>query len=112
MLYAYNAYLCVDSTQQPITVLPPNPFFIPNAFTPNGDGKNDEFFVDLQEGATLRSMRIFDRSGEKVFDGLGSWDGTYKGKPCPPNVYVYEITIHLDTAPGDLLRKGSVTLIR
>ncbi len=112
MLYAYNAYMCVDSTQQPITVLPPNDFFIPNAFTPNGDGRNDEFFVQLQEGATLRSMKVFDRSGEKVFDGLEHWDGTYKGKPCPPNVYVYECVIHLDTAPGDILRKGSVTLIR
>jgi len=112
MLYAYNAYGCVDSTQGPITVLPPNNFFIPNAFTPNGDGRNDEFYPFMQEGATLRSFKVFDRWGEKVHDGLYPWDGTYEGKPSPEGVYVYEATIHLDTDPGELLRKGSVTLIR
>ena len=111
-LTAYNELRCADSTQLPITVLPPQNFFIPNAFTPNGDGNNDEFFVYLQEGATLMSFKVFDRWGEKVHDGLYPWDGSIKGKKAPEGVYVYEASIHLIDLHHDILRKGSVTLIR
>ena len=111
-LTAYNALGCADSTQLPVTVLPPQNFFIPNAFTPNGDGNNDEFFIYLQEGATLMSFKVFDRWGEKVHDGLYPWDGNYKGKKAPASVYVYEANIHLIDLHIDILRKGSVTLIR
>jgi gliding motility-associated-like protein len=112
MLYAYNALHCSDSTTQNVTVLPPNHFFVPNAFTPNGDGVNDEFAVELQEGATLRAMKIFDRWGEKVYDGIGPWDGKYMSKPCLPGVYVYELSIHLDTEVGTIAKKGTISLIR
>ncbi len=111
-LTAYNELRCADSTQLPITVLPPQNFFIPNAFTPNGDGNNDEFFIFLQEGATLMSFKVFDRWGEKVHDGLYAWDGSIKGKKAPEGVYVYEANIHLIDLHLDILRKGSVTLIR
>ena len=111
-LVAYNAYMCADSTQLPITVLPPQSFFIPNAFTPNGDGNNDIFYPEFQEGVTLMSFQIFDRWGEKVHDGLYPWDGMYKGKPAPGAVYVYQCKIKLVTDNIAMERKGSVTLIR
>ena len=111
-LVAYNALMCADSTQLPITVLPPQNFFIPNAFTPNGDGNNDIFMVYTEEGATLMSFKIFNRWGEKMHDGLYPWDGMWLGKPAPGAVYVYEANIHLIDMNIDILRKGSVTLIR
>ena len=111
-LVSYNQLGCADSTQLPITVLPPQSFFVPNAFTPNGDGNNDIFYPEYQEGVTLMSFQVFDRWGEKVHDGLYPWDGMYKGKPAPANVYVYQCKIKLVTDNIAMERKGSVTLIR
>jgi len=88
--------------------------YIPNAFTPNGDGINDVFEVF---GTTLYSvsMKIFNRWGEKIFDSednqWATWDGTYKGVMQPPGVYVYYVTlVFLDGTTST--REGSVTLIR
>ena len=88
--------------------------YIPNAFTPNGDGIDDIFEVF---GTTLQSvgMKVFDRWGEKVFDSQGSqwatWDGTYRGVMQPPGVYIYYVTlVFLDGTSQ--VREGSITLIR
>ncbi len=73
-----------------VTCIEPE-IFIPNAFTPNGDGRNDILYV---RGPTIRELllRIYNRWGEKVFEtttpGTG-WDGTYQGKPVLPGVYDY-----------------------
>jgi gliding motility-associated-like protein len=111
-LYAYNQLGCPDSMTQGLTVLPSEDYFIPNAFTPNGDGVNDVFYVEMQEGATLLSFQIFDRWGEKVHDGLYPWDGNYKGEKAPEGVYVYRINIHLIDLGQDEEKRGSVTLLR
>ena len=111
-LYAYNRLGCADSITHQVTVIPPQNYFIPNVFTPNGDGSNDVFFVYLQEGATLMSFEIFDRWGEKVHDGPYPWDGNYKGKKAPDGVYVYIVNIRLVDNEQDVERKGSVTLMR
>lgn len=87
--------------------------FVPNAFTPNGDGENDELLV---RGNNITEMKfsIFNRWGEKVFettDQSRGWDGTYKGKPANPAVFVYQ----LEVVCGDgqeYFTKGNVTLIR
>ena len=97
---------------QGLTVLPSEDYFIPNAFTTNGDGVNDVFYVEMQEGATLLSFQIFDRWGEKVHDGLYPWDGNYKGEKAPEGVYVYRINIHLIDLGQDEEKRGSVTLLR
>jgi gliding motility-associated-like protein len=112
MLYAYNQLGCEDSVEHPLLVLPPEAFFIPNAFTPNGDGNNDLFFVQTQAGANVLMFQVFDRWGEMVHDELFPWDGTYHGKPCPPGVYVYLCKIGLVSQNIGLIKKGSVTLIR
>jgi len=111
-LHAYNALGCSDSVEMPVKVLPPGSFFIPNAFTPNGDGNNDVFYIYLTEGATLMSFQVFDRWGEKVHDGLYPWDGMFKGHHAPFDVYVYQAKIKLMEQNITLERKGSVTLIR
>ena len=86
--------------------------FIPDAFTPNGDGMNDQFGIITLGGITLNSFRIFSRWGELLFqtnDLHKKWDGEYKQLPCPLGVYVYAADI--DCGEKKLL-KGNLTLIR
>lgn len=86
--------------------------YIPNAFSPNGDNKNDVVYV---YGDQIKELlfRIYDRWGEKVFEttkpGEG-WDGTYKGKKVMPGVFVYyvEATCYNDEK---FFKKGNITVI-
>jgi gliding motility-associated-like protein len=93
--------------------------FIPNTFTPNGDGQNDFFFAREVGIDHIASFRIFSRWGELLFersnmpvnDERAGWNGTYNGQILNPDVYVYVIEASCDT--GEPLRmKGDVTLIR
>lgn len=99
-----------DSTL--ISVILPDNYYIPDAFTPNGDGINDSFYLYGQSGVNVHEFKVFDRWGEKVHDGTYPWDGTYKGQLCQPGVYVYLFSIGLFGHLEDDHRKGSVTLIR
>jgi gliding motility-associated-like protein len=91
-------------------------YFIPNAFTPNGDGHNDAFAAIRKpdtEPAQFFAMSIFDRWGQRMFETNNettAWDGTFKGKPVPPGVYVYQIKYV--TMSNELNIKGAVTLLR
>jgi gliding motility-associated-like protein len=71
-------------------------------------------FLIYGESIKTVSLKIFNRWGEKVFDSQNQflgWDGTYKGQPQAPGVYVYEAQItFLDNT--QTLRTGSITLIR
>ncbi|MEI6122536.1 MAG: gliding motility-associated C-terminal domain-containing protein [Bacteroidota bacterium] len=87
--------------------------YVPNAFTPNGDNKNDELFVRSKMVSDM-SFLIYNRWGEKVFETdniKNGWDGTYNGKPCDPGVFVYylNVTCHNKTT---YLKKGNITIIR
>lgn len=91
----------------------PDQIFIPNAFTPNGDGLND---VLLVYGYTITSMRfsVFNQWGEKVFESFNQatgWDGKYKGKPQPSGVYMYVCQI-TQRDGSTLVKKGSINLVR
>ena len=111
-LYAANSFGCTDSASTLIKVLPPQSYFIPNAFTPNGDGVNDEFYIQAQEGVTVIEFTVFDRWGEKVHDGPNPWDGTFAGKKCVDGVYVYLFKLQLVDNTDGIKRVGTVTLIR
>ena len=107
---------CTASARVNITVIPSYEIFIPNAFTPNGDGSNDYFEVyGNKEAWKYFSVQVFDRWGEKVMDSNDpdfKWDGQFKGKQAPMAVYVYEVhLVYLDNHT-DKLFKGTVTLIR
>ncbi|MDQ3846347.1 MAG: gliding motility-associated C-terminal domain-containing protein, partial [Bacteroidota bacterium] len=69
--------------------------YIPNSFTPNGDGRNDLFRIPPSTSLKLKELAIYDRWGNKVFSttdvGKG-WDGTYKGVDLDSGVYVYFLT--------------------
>ncbi len=106
---------CTSSDSMLVTIgfneiLPPK---LPNAFSPNGDGKNDVFFV---RGGPFEQMHlvIYNSWGEQIFestDPLFGWDGTYKGQPEMNGVYTY--TVRATTITGEEhVRPGKVTLIR
>ncbi|MCW5906933.1 MAG: gliding motility-associated C-terminal domain-containing protein [Chitinophagales bacterium] len=108
-----DAFGCTSSDDITLYVLPVTQVFFPNAFTPNGDGNNDIYFV-FGGSIKMIALTIFNRWGEKVFDSdnqFVGWDGNYKGKPQPPGVYVYYAKVLL---MNDEERKftGSLTLIR
>jgi len=87
--------------------------FIPNSFSPNGDGVNDVLFVRAS-GIKNILLRIYNRWGEKVFetnDITQGWDGTYKGKELSPGVFVYYIKGVFEETTS-IYQKGNVTLIR
>jgi len=82
-LYAYNVEGCYDSSFMTVTVYEDIIYYVPNAFTPNGDGTNDIFLPVLTSGIDLTTdyeFSIFNRWGEQVFmttDPLQGWDGFY-----------------------------------
>jgi gliding motility-associated-like protein len=87
--------------------------FVPNAFTPNGDGNNDVFMV-FGQGISKIDMQIFNRWGERVFQSnnqYDGWDGTFKGQLQNTDVFVYQVTAtYLDGRTVDT--NGTVTLLR
>jgi gliding motility-associated-like protein len=95
--------------------IPPvrNEVLIPNAFTPNNDGKNDLFTASFPSGFKNITLQIFNRNGNKVYEGRGnsiSWDGTHKGIKQPVAVYVYSM-IYTDQGGNQKNIKGTLTLI-
>jgi gliding motility-associated-like protein len=87
--------------------------FLPNAFTPNGDGANDLLYV---RGPYVESIHlaIYDRWGEKVFETFDKeipWDGTYEGRELDPAVYVYHLTLNCIDGQ-ETFEKGNITLTR
>lgn len=96
-----------------------NSLFIPNTFSPNGDGMNDYFYARGKGLFNVKSMHIFNRWGQMIFekinlqpnDGANGWDGRYKGVLVESGVYVYIMEIVCDN--GNVLPvKGNVTVIR
>ncbi len=100
-----------------LTVIPDHSFYVPNLFSPNGDGENDFFsFYGNVDGVAKFNVMIFNRWGEKIFDSNDpkfKWDGTYKNVMQDPGVYVYVITlVFKDNAKPDDDMKGSITIVR
>jgi gliding motility-associated-like protein len=93
--------------------------FIPNTFSPNGDGANDVFYPRGTGVFSIKSFRIFNRWGEVLYekanfnanDASAGWDGTFKGKKLNPDVFVY--TIDLVCENNTILTyKGNIALIQ
>jgi gliding motility-associated-like protein len=85
--------------------------FIPTAFTPNNDGKNDTWAVPALNAFTNIDLSVFNRYGQIVYQTKNSyqpWDGNYKGIPQPSGAYVYVI----DLKQGTGIKKGTVLIIR
>lgn len=90
-------------------------FYFPTAFTPNGDGLNDEFRPTGNEIVNYHMM-IFNRWGQMVFETTNQeqgWNGIYKGEYCEPGVYSYVVTHANTDNPSEVIKTtGSFTLIR
>ncbi|MBK9147064.1 MAG: gliding motility-associated C-terminal domain-containing protein [Flavobacteriales bacterium] len=88
-----NQYDCSTADSARVIEHCPATIFIPNTFTPNGDGVNDIFIPQGKSIATM-VLRIFDRWGEQLFesdDPAVGWDGTYAGANVPDDVYVWRL---------------------
>lgn len=87
----------------------------PNAFSPNGDGLNDEFCLSgWKDCVTDFFVAIYDRWGTKVFESTDAafcWDGKYQGKDLDPAVFVFYIKAEIQNV-GSITKKGNISLIR
>jgi gliding motility-associated-like protein len=86
--------------------------FVPNTFTPNGDGKNDVLYARSNFVTDIHFV-VADRWGQIVFETYDinkGWDGIFNGKPCNPDVFGYYITFKCNDGKQSF-RKGNVTLI-
>lgn len=90
--------------------------FVPEAFTPNGDGVND-FLTWKGEIDLDINMKVFDRWGEIIFKSTASvpyWDGTYKGQPCPSAIYTWRLDYRsrLGGNQPESIMQGKVLLLK
>ena len=88
--------------------------FMPNAFSPNGDGKNDVFGPKWYHEFQLVDFQIYNRWGTLVFsssDANAAWDGTYKGVPQPVGTYTY-IVRGVGNRGETFFKQGNIILIR
>lgn len=92
--------------------------YMPNTFSPNGDGSNEVFYPRGKGLERVKLMRIFNRWGEIVFeksnfpvnDATAGWDGKFKGKKPMADVYVYQVEVFCDN--GDVIKlNGNIALI-
>ena len=105
---------CRDSGTVKIKLIHRSNIFVPNAFSPNGDGINDEFRIYNFMNEKLQSFLVYNRYGQLVFktiDAKKGWDGTQNNKPVDAGVYFYYISIK--TTNGiEKVYKGDITLVR
>ncbi|MEO6882867.1 MAG: gliding motility-associated C-terminal domain-containing protein [Bacteroidia bacterium] len=114
-LIVINQYGCMDSVSIPIDIKPIFTFYAPNAFTPNGDGKNDTFF-GTGYGIKTYEMWIFDRWGNLIYhtnDLNGKWNGIALGgtKIAQIGVYVWKVEL-LDVFDKSHQYIGHVSLVK
>lgn len=113
-LYIENAGGCNSEYEQIICVKPERTLWVPNGFTPNGDG-NNETFRATGIGIVEFKMLIFNRWGEKLFESYdidSGWDGTYNGEKVKNDVYTYLIIYKDITSPNTQFSKGVVAVVR
>jgi len=114
---AIGNYACETSDSVKVIATTLNPFgdgiYIPNVFTPNGDGVNDLFQV---YGNTIETMRlvIYNQWGQELFittDRQKGWDGIYKGNQSPAGRYSYALEVKVQNG-NKITKAGSFNLIR
>ena len=119
-LTAINEGGCINKDEVSVFVVCNNGnIFLPNTFSPNGNGTNDVFYPRGTGLYSIRSMRIFNRWGEPVFessnfkanDASRGWDGSFRGRPAPNDVYVYFVEVICENN-SVLTYSGNIALIR
>ncbi|MCB0707161.1 MAG: gliding motility-associated C-terminal domain-containing protein [Saprospiraceae bacterium] len=117
---AFDTAGCVIQDVVEVRVSKEYKIYVPNIFSPDGNGLNDEFVIYAgPEVANIRVLQIFDRWGDMVFQALNippndpklGWDGSYRGQQMNPAVYVYYFEVEFIDGTREIL-KGDLTLIR
>ena len=114
-----NSFGCESSESISVYLPCVGRIYIPNTFSPNGDGVNDVFYIRGADISNILSFRIYDRWGELVFerDNIGAndisngWNGTINGVKAQSDVYVYTAELVCNNKQTSIF-KGNVTLIR
>ncbi|TVQ47025.1 MAG: gliding motility-associated C-terminal domain-containing protein [Saprospirales bacterium] len=108
---------CTDSSTVTVIVekrpCAPPFVFLPNAFSPNGDGMNDVLYVRGEEIVNIE-LRIYNRYGQQIFysdDQSRGWKGDFRGEDMPPGVYSYHLVVECTDGKENELR-GNVNLVR
>ncbi|MFN4234061.1 MAG: PKD domain-containing protein [Bacteroidia bacterium] len=112
-LISTNQWGCKDTVVHDVVIIGDFAYFIPNTFTPNGDGVNDSFYG---KGYGIKEIvfQVFDRWGLLLFETTDvneGWKGTYQGENCQQDVYVYQVRI-VDIFDRKHQYRGHVNLIR
>ena len=110
--------VCTATDTLRVTVVDPadldcNQTYVPNAFTPNGDGRNEVYRISNPYAIDLISFEIYDRWGSRIFvtdSPFDGWDGAFKGQEMNPGVLLYRIRFRCDGQ--EEVSFGSFTLIR
>lgn len=109
-----NGEGCFDTARVTITVEDMD-VYVPTAFTPDGDGRNDVFRIRGISAKRFVQLAIYNRPGQRIYfndsDPDNGWDGTEKGKPCDIGTYFYFLVVREADGTQRVL-KGDITLIR
>jgi gliding motility-associated-like protein len=109
-----NYFGCSDSKTDSVIILPEFRFWIPNAFTPDDNGRNDAF-GPVCMGTFLYVFEIFDRWGMRIFlakDPEEKWNGDYKGMPCKQDIYTWRVSFRNAVTDKHEVRTGHFLLLR
>ncbi|XZF16012.1 gliding motility-associated C-terminal domain-containing protein [Chitinophagaceae bacterium MMS25-I14] len=113
-LWAIGSNQCSNSDSVRVNIDYRDHLLIPTAFTPNGDGRNDEFKIVNMTFQKLMEFRVFNRWGQEIFsttDGRKGWDGSWKGVAQDMGTYNYIIRVGYPDGYVETY-KGDVTLVR
>ena len=106
---SYSNGIEVRSVSNTIKVPKKQLIYVPNAFSPDGDGINDLFYVK-GNGLEHVTLEIYNRWGGMVFEAphlSDRWDGTYRNQNCPMGTYVYQLKLD-----DKIIYSGTVVLVR
>jgi|GEM_PF-894632 len=108
---------CMDSSSTQVTIYDVLVYYIPNAFTPDGDQYNQTFQPVFTSGFDPQEYHfiIFNRWGETMFESYNhqmGWDGTYNGSAVPDGVYVWTVLFGELLSDKKIIDRGTVTVLR
>ena len=113
-----NEFGCTDQITKMLVVEEDLTLYVPNSFSPNGDGKNDEFFIKSRElDPVFYNISIYDRWGTLVYESNdinGRWNGSVNNGEyyAQPGVFVYNIVYKISESTEKVEIRGSITLLR
>ncbi|MBL7812746.1 MAG: gliding motility-associated C-terminal domain-containing protein [Bacteroidetes bacterium] len=114
LLQVSNTWGCTDTTSRIFVLKSEELIYVPTSFTPNNDGRNDDWGPRNISAVKEYSLRIFNRWGQVIYETrnpMDAWDGTYKGEPVPDGAYSYDMYMVFLTRKK-VRNTGTVTVLR